>query len=169
MPEDTEYGLPPLVGDIPMVLILGSFPSKISLERKLYYANPQNQFWRIMATFFCFENLRAIEWNSEELKLHNIALWDVIASRKFQQGSGDRDIRDTKLNDIARFGCDHPTIRFIGLNGGKAGECFRNLVRKETIPEKLVIQVLPSSSPANATITLEKKCERWRVILDYLP
>jgi G:T/U-mismatch repair DNA glycosylase len=33
----------------------------------------------------------------------------------------------------------------------------------------LVIQVLPSSSPANATITLEKKCERWRVILDYLP
>jgi TDG/mug DNA glycosylase family protein len=169
MPEDTEHGLSHFVGDDPVVLILGSFPSRKSLERKQYYANPQNQFWRIRAAFFCFEDPGAIEWNSEELKHHHIALWDVIASRKFQQGSGDRDIKDTKLNDIGRFVYDHPTIRFIGLNGGKAGECFRKLVRKETIPEMLVIQVLPSSSPANATITLEKKCERWRVILDYLP
>jgi len=169
MKKDREHGLPPLVGDDPAVLILGSFPSRKSLERKQYYANPQNQFWRIMAAFFCFENPRDIDWNSEELKIHHIALWDVIASRKFQQGSGDRDIRDTKPNDIVRFVCDHPTIRYIGLNGGKAGECFGNLVRNETIPKMPVIQVLPSTSPANATLTLEKKCERWKVILDYLP
>jgi TDG/mug DNA glycosylase family protein len=157
MPEDTEYGLPPLVGDNPMVLILWSFPSRKSLERKQYYANPQNQFWRIMAAFFCFENPGAIEWNSEELKCHHIAVWDVIASRKFQQGSGDRDIRDTKLNDIARFVYDHPTIRFIGLNGGKAGECFRKLIRKETIPEMLVIQVLPSLEPGQCHHHSRKK------------
>jgi hypoxanthine-DNA glycosylase len=74
MNKDHEHGLPLLVGDDPAVLILGSFPSRKSLERKQYYANPQNQFWRIMAAFFCFENPGAIELNSEELKHHHRCL-----------------------------------------------------------------------------------------------
>lgn len=169
MHETREYGLPPHIGDNPLVLILGSFPSKMSLERKLYYANPRNQFWRIMTALFSFDNPGIIELNSERLKLHHIAVWDVIASRKFQPGSSDRDISDPDLNDIAGFIRNHPSIRFIGLNGGKAGECFRKQEHKETLPDILVIQVLPSSSPANATVSLQRKCEQWKVILDYLP
>ncbi|MDD1706975.1 MAG: DNA-deoxyinosine glycosylase [Methanoregulaceae archaeon] len=168
MPEDRENGLPPLLGDNPVVLILGSFPSKMSLDRKLYYANPQNQFWRIMAALFSFGNPGVIEVNSELLKLHHIAVWDVIASRKFQPGSMDRDISDPEMNDIAGFIRNHPSIRFIGLNGGKAGECFRKLEHKVTIPDSLMIQVLPSTSPANATATLQRKREQWKIILDYL-
>jgi TDG/mug DNA glycosylase family protein len=169
MIENREYGLPPLVSNTPAVLILGSFPSKMSLKRQLYYANPRNQFWRIMTAILCFENPEAIELNSEMLKLYRIAVWDVIASRKFQPGSSDREIRDPDLNDIAGFIRNHPSIRFIGLNGGKATECFRKLEHKDTLPDTLVIQVLPSSSPANATTTLQRKCEQWNVILDYLP
>jgi TDG/mug DNA glycosylase family protein len=169
MLDNREYGLPPLVGTTPAVLILGSFPSKMSLERKLYYANPRNQFWHIMTAILCFENPEAIEVNSELLKLHRIAVWDVIASRKFQPGSMDRDISDPDLNDIAGFIRNHPSIRFIGLNGGKAGECFRKLARRETIQSMAAIQVLPSSSPANATSPFQRKCACWKVILDYLP
>ena len=41
-------GLPAVCGDSPRVLILGSFPSEMSLARQEYYGNPQNKFWRIM-------------------------------------------------------------------------------------------------------------------------
>jgi TDG/mug DNA glycosylase family protein len=169
MLENREYGLPPLVGNTPAVLILGSFPSKMSLERRLYYANPQNHFWRIMTALFSFDNPGVIEVNSERLKLHHIAVWDVIGSRKFQAGSSDREIRDPDLNDIEGFIRDYPSIRFIGLNGGKAAECFRKLAWEGTIDEVVAMQVLPSSSPANAATPFKKKCERWKVILDFIP
>jgi hypoxanthine-DNA glycosylase len=43
-----ENGLPPMISDTPRVLILGSFPSRISLEHGFSYANPRNQFWEVM-------------------------------------------------------------------------------------------------------------------------
>ncbi|MCL1807401.1 MAG: DNA-deoxyinosine glycosylase, partial [Oscillospiraceae bacterium] len=39
---------PPLVGDNPRTLILGTFPSPLSRERGEYYGNPRNQFWRLL-------------------------------------------------------------------------------------------------------------------------
>jgi len=34
------------------ILILGTMPSEISLKQQEYYANPRNQFWRIMQSVF---------------------------------------------------------------------------------------------------------------------
>ena len=45
---ESTGGLPPVIGDRPVVLILGSSPSVISLEKKEYYSNPRNQYWQIM-------------------------------------------------------------------------------------------------------------------------
>ena len=45
-------GFPPIVGDQPRILILGSAPSVASLEKQQYYGKPQNAFWRIMGELF---------------------------------------------------------------------------------------------------------------------
>ena len=45
-------GLPPVVGPDPRILVLGSFPSALSLEKVEYYANPRNQFFAIIEDLF---------------------------------------------------------------------------------------------------------------------
>ena len=48
-------GFPPVVDDDARVLILGSFPSALSLVTRQYYANPRNAFWPIVGELFGFE------------------------------------------------------------------------------------------------------------------
>ncbi len=164
-----EYGLPPVIGNEPKVLILGSFPSKMSLAAQLYYANPRNHFWRIIQILFSLDDDRATRENQQALKECHVALWDMIASRSFQTGAMDRDIRDPVMNDIPAFLREHPTIRFIGLNGSKAAECFKKVIYEAPFHSSpIVIMRLPSTSPANATYPFWQKLEQWRVILDYL-
>lgn len=161
-----ESGLPPIVGMEPRLLILGSFPSKMSLAAGLYYANPRNQFWPIMQLLFSLECGTATPENQDDLTRHHIAVWDVIASRAFQTGAMDRDIKDPVMNDIPGFLRKYPTIRCIALNGGMAKHCFNRIIRDG--PEKIIVMRLPSTSPANATYSFRQKLERWRAVLDCL-
>jgi len=163
-----EYGLPPVIGNDPKVLILGSFPSKMSLAAQLYYANPRNHFWRIMQILLSLDDDRATGENQLALKERHIALWDTIGSRAFQTGAMDRDIRDPVMNGIPAFLRHHPTMRYIGLNGGKAAECLKKVIHETPLPWPIVTTQLPSTSPANATYSFSQKLERWRVILDHL-
>lgn len=164
-----EYGLAPIVGKNPLVLILGSFPSKMSLTAELYYANPRNHFWPIMQHLFSLETDRASDANQTTLAEHHVAVWDVISSRAFQTSAMDRDIKDPVLNDIPAFLTKFPAIRFIGLNGGKAADCFRKGCAGFPCGTQITIVRLPSTSPANATYSFNRKLEQWRIILEYLP
>lgn len=168
MGSSREYGLPPILGKDPAVLILGSFPSKMSIETQQYYANPHNQFRRIMSDLLARGNQEDLHSFIEGLRDHHIAVWDVIASRSFQQGSMDRDIADPVFNDIPGFIRNHPTIRYIGTNGGKAWECFQRSVRGIPLKETIVMERLPSTSPAYASCTYEQKLLQWQVLLEYL-
>ncbi len=75
-------------------------------------------------------------------------------------------------NDFATLLADHPGIRAIGFNGKKSEQVFREKAQP-AIPEDrlraLEFHSLPSTSPANASLTYEQKLDRWRVILAYLP
>lgn len=163
-----EYGLAPIVGKEPRVLILGSFPSKMSLAAGLYYANPRNHFWPVMQLLFSLESGTASAENQEALVRHHIGVWDVIASRAFQAGAMDRDIRDPVMNDIPEFLREYPTIRCIALNGGMAGHCFNRVFRDIPRSGTFIVMRLLSTSPANATYSFGQKLERWRAILDCL-
>ncbi|MDD1706561.1 MAG: DNA-deoxyinosine glycosylase [Methanoregulaceae archaeon] len=163
-----ECGLPPILGKDPAVLILGSFPSKLSLKWQQYYANPQNQFWRIMSDLLTRGCLHDIPSLTGVLVDHQIAVWDVIASRSYQQGSMDRDITDPICNDIPGFIHDHKTIRYIGTNGGKAWELFRRSTWSIPLISTMVRERLPSTSPAFASCSYEQKLLRWQVLLEYL-
>jgi TDG/mug DNA glycosylase family protein len=168
MGSSREYGLLPILGKDPAVLILGSFPSKMSLETQQYYANPHNQFRRIMSDLLKHGNRQEFHSFPEVLKDHHIAVWDVIASRSFQRGSMDRDITDPEFNDIPGFVRNNPTIRYIGTNGGKAWECLWGSVRGYQFEEMIVTERLPSTSPAFASCPYEQKLLRWQVLLEYL-
>ncbi|MDD1708869.1 MAG: DNA-deoxyinosine glycosylase [Methanoregulaceae archaeon] len=163
-----EHGLPPILGKEPAVLILGSFPSKMSLERQQYYANPHNQFWKIMSDLFNCGSVEDIDSCIEVLKDHHIAIWDVIASRSYQKGSMDRDITDPVFNDIPGFICNHPTIRYIGTNGGKAWECFQKSVNGIHFGRTFISKRLPSTSPAYAACSYKQKLLRWQDLLLYI-
>jgi TDG/mug DNA glycosylase family protein len=163
-----EKGLSPITGNKPRVLILGSFPSRISLERGLYYANPRNRFWEVMRVILDLPCLPETgepprEYPSFLIRRH-LALWDVVASRRFQPGSMDRDMQDIRINDIPAFLKEYPTIRCIALNGGKAWQ----VLSASEIPGDIAALRLPSTSPANARYSLAEKIERWQVILEYL-
>ncbi|GGJ88206.1 hypothetical protein GCM10007063_08390 [Lentibacillus kapialis] len=42
----------PILPETPRVLILGSMPSGVSLDKHEYYGNPRNHFWRIIYGLF---------------------------------------------------------------------------------------------------------------------
>lgn len=64
-------------------------------------------------------------------------------------------------NDIAALLSTHPAIALVCFNGAKAGELFR---RHVTQSRELRCLLLPSTSPANATLSLDDKLRCWRVI-----
>ncbi len=49
------HGFAPVVDHTARLLILGSFPSVLSLESGQYYGNPRNAFWPITAELFGFD------------------------------------------------------------------------------------------------------------------
>jgi len=157
-PEKLQ-GLQPACGDNPRVLILGSFPSVLSLEGAMYYGNPHNQFWRIMADLFSLDSPLPYPRRIETITGRGIALWDVIRSCS-RPGSADTQIRNPVFNDIGNFLATHPGITLVALNGSTAARYFRQACRTPGVDTVL----LPSTSPAHARASYEEKREKWKMI-----
>lgn len=158
-------GLPPVSGPDPRALILGSFPSRLSLERGEYFANPRNRFWLLMEGLFGMQADLPYGERVRLLSSRGIALWDVVASCE-REGSGDAAIREPVINDIPGFLQAHPSVRLVALNGSTAGQLFHRSFRTG-IPQNMKVITLPSTSPANARFTLPKLVGNWRVIQDF--
>ena len=154
-------GLGPVAGQNPRVLILGSFPSVLSLAHGEYYGNPRNQFWRIMEAHFAIPADLPYPDRIARLTRCGVALWDVIGSCE-RPGSADSRIRDPEPNDIAGFVRAHPTVRLVALNGSTAARLYRKF---SEIPG-LAAVTLPSTSPANAAVSFEEKVRAWRIVAE---
>lgn len=152
-------GLPPVTGPEPRVLILGSFPSVLSLARSEYYGNPRNRFWAVMGELFGIPATLAYPVRCRQLTQNGVALWDVAASCS-RPGSADARIRDVVPNDIAGFMRQHPSVRLIALNGTAAGQLYCRFTAVPGLP----FVVLPSTSPANAAVSFEEKVRAWTAV-----
>lgn len=159
--QDRLHGLLPIAGDAPYVLILGSFPSRQSLEKGQYYANRQNQFWKIMQALFGIDPALPYRQRTDLLVQEHITLWDAVASCS-RTGSADKSIVDPVLNDIAGLLASRPSIRCIACNGGASA----GFVSRCALPGTVAVLRLPSTSPAYAAMTLEEKIARWSVLLN---
>jgi len=142
------------------VLILGSFPSTASLAAQQYYAHPQNQFWRILGEVIGLP-LKEMDYavRIAAVQAAGIAIWDVFASCE-RAGSLDTAIRDAIPNDLVALRKSAPALRRICFNGGMAARCIREV---EALGFEAL--VLPSTSPANATWSFERKLQAWRAAL----
>jgi TDG/mug DNA glycosylase family protein len=145
------------------VLILGSLPGKISLERGEYYANPRNAFWSIMGELVGAHPNLPYESRLDQLQRKRIALWDVCASAE-RTGSLDAKIVKGTLvpNDFNSFLRGHPQIQAIFFNGSAAAKLFRRSLYPYSVTiASLQLHTMDSTSPAR-TIPKDEKLRRWR-------
>lgn len=153
------HPIPPVFDENSRVLILGSFPSVKSREAMFYYGHPQNRFWKVLARVFDCTVPEDTEGKKEFLLDKGIALWDVIASCEIV-GSSDSSVSNVVPNDISQI-LQKSNIKVIFANG----RCAQKYYDKFIFPKCLVRCIpLPSTSPANATYSLERLCAAWNVV-----
>lgn len=146
-------------------LVLGSMPGVISLEQQAYYAHPRNAFWPIMADIFKFEPDLAYNERVNMLNQAGVGLWDVIASCH-RQGSLDSAIKnhDLEVNQFEACFKQYPNIDCLLFNGQKAATLYKQKVlpRLSESAAQLKQFVMPSTSPAHASIRFEQKLAAWK-------
>lgn len=97
---------------------------------------------------------------SEWLLSKRLGLWDVYAACE-RDGSLDSNIRNAVVNDFAAVRQLCPELRAVAHNGG---ESFKH--SKYTLMLGLPVYKLPSTSPANASWSFERKLGSWREVFD---
>jgi double-stranded uracil-DNA glycosylase len=164
---------PPQIGAGCRVLVLGTVPSLRSLELRQSYGHAQNLFWPFMGLLYDAGPQLPYAERIARLHARGVGIWDVLQHCE-RSGSLDSSIRtDSEVpNDIAGLLVQHPGIVALALNGAKAQQVFRRRILA-TIPEPrraaLALLDLPSTSPANASMSREVKFARWRSLLQWTP
>lgn len=162
--DNRKKSMEPVINSESKVLILGSMPGNISLEKGEYYANPRNHFWKILFEIFNYHGDDCYEDKIEFLLANGLALWDVLESCE-REGSLDSSIRNATVNDICGLLDDYPNIEMIVLNGGEAGRRLKNSYAEKLRAKVRIIQ-LPSTSPVPGRNVLkyDEKVKVWRAI-----
>lgn len=147
---------PPVFDEHSKVLILGSLPSVASRQAGFYYMNPHNRFWKVLAILFGipFPDLSK-EQKIQALLSRGVALYDVIETCEIQSSS-DASIKSAKCADLSNV-LKRSEIRKILLNGQKAYSLFLSF-HPELAP---IAKRMPSTSPANAKVSLDELARIW--------
>ena len=153
-------GLAPVVARGTRLVVLGSFPGVASLAAQQYYGHPRNQFWPILSALWGID-LVALPYGRRlaELKRRGLGLWDVYAACR-REGSLDAAIEDAVPNDLPRLLRAAPALEAVAHNGGESA-------RAMAVTRALGVAVyrLPSTSPANASWSFERKRAAWHAVL----
>ncbi|WP_199242474.1 DNA-deoxyinosine glycosylase [Desulfosporosinus fructosivorans] len=155
----------PIIDERSRILILGSIPGVESLNSQQYYANPRNQFWKIL--YELFDSQASLDYAEKVsfIMSKQIGVWDVIENC-YREGSLDSKIRDEKVNDFSGLFKEYPNIETVLFNGSKAYETYKRFIGFD-VSSNLTFHKLTSSSPAN-TKRYEEKLREWSVIGDIL-
>lgn len=154
-------GLPPVIAHGTRLVVLGSFPGEASLRAQQYYAHPRNQFWPIVGTLLGID-LVALPYPARlaAIRERGLGLWDVYAAC-VREGSLDSAIEGAEPNDLAGLRRRAPNLAAIAHNGGESARHMRI-----TAALGLPVYRLPSTSPANASWSLERKLAAWREVFE---
>jgi len=152
-------GLAPIADAGARLLVLGSFPGAASLASQQYYGHPRNQFWSILSALWGIDLLLLpYACRVAALSQQGLALWDVYAACS-REGSLDSAIEDAEANDVAGLVERLPALRAIAHNGAESARSMRVM---RTLG--LAVHRLPSTSPANASWSFERKRAAWHAV-----
>ena len=150
-----------MAGPATRLLVLGSFPGAASLRAQQYYGHPRNHFWPILSAL----------WNTDlmtmpyadrlsAMQARGLGLWDVYAACR-REGSLDSTITDAVPNDLPGLAARLPQLQAIAHNGGESARAM-----KVTAALGLPVHRLPSTSPANASWSFERKRAAWAAVFN---
>lgn len=154
-----KHPFPPIIDENTQILFLGSFPSIASFEHSFYYAHSRNTFWPILEETFNVKLNSNVEKKEFCLK-RGIGLWDVIESCE-RNNSSDTNLKNILPNDFKKLLTNYPNIRVIAFTGKKAFDLFQKYFKDLPIEKVL----LPSTSPAYASVTREEKAALYKAFL----
>lgn len=154
-------GLPPVLARHTRLLVLGSFPGAASLQAQQYYGHPRNQFWPLLGASWGLD-LAALPYRQRlaEVRRRGLGLWDVYASCR-RAGSLDQAIEDAEFNDLGSLRQRAPALRCVAHNGGESARAM-----KQVAALGYTVLRLPSTSPANASWSFERKRAAWQAALE---
>lgn len=154
-------GLAPIADAGTRLLVLGSFPGVASLRAQQYYGHPRNQFWPILSALWGLDLVGAgYDERLAAVRRHGLGIWDVYA-RCERIGSLDSAIENAELNDLPGLLRLAPRLEAIAHNGGESARAMR-ITRGLGLP----VHRLPSTSPANASWSFDRKLAAWRAVFD---
>ena len=154
-------GLDPVVSGSTRLVVLGSFPGVTSLRQQQYYGHPRNHFWPILGAVWGLDLVPLAYADRLEAMLERgVGLWDVYASCR-REGSLDRAIEAAEPNDLSALRRQAPHLQAVAHNGGESARSG-----PRTAALGLQVFKLPSTSPANAGWSFERKLAAWRTVLE---
>lgn len=150
-------GLAPVIARHSRLVILGSFPGVASLQAQQYYGHPRNHFWPLLSAIWTID-LMTMPYTQrlQETRRRGLGLWDIYAAC-IREGSLDTAIEAAEFNDLDSLRRRAPGLQLVAHNGGESARAMRR-VQALGLP----VLRLPSSSPANASWSFERKLAAWR-------
>lgn len=159
MPKSFDY----IVNDNTHTLVIGSMPGIASLNAGEYYAHKHNLFWKLVFEAFNEEYISpTFETKINLLLAHGIGLWDAAKSCS-RHGSLDTNITNVIPNDFQHLFSEYPNIKRLLFNGQKSFQLFKKY--HSSLLNDMEYAILPSTSPANASITLVRRKQIWLDLL----
>ncbi|HSI97741.1 MAG TPA: mismatch-specific DNA-glycosylase [Gaiellaceae bacterium] len=170
MSAESESAVPDVLASGVRVVFCGINPGRRSAAAGAAFANPRNDFWRLLhAAGF---TPRVLE-PEEQHELLSFGIGLTNAARRTTRGSGELRKVDfagaaERLEEIVRT--LHPrAIAFVGkaAYNGVFGERAEHGLQARRL-EGTALFVLPSTSPANAAVPWEERLRWFRALRDFV-
>jgi TDG/mug DNA glycosylase family protein len=167
----TESDVPDLLAPGLRVLFVGINPGRRSAAARAHFANPRNDFWRLLHESGLTPELLGPNCQHEALD-HGIGITN--AALRTTPGSGDLGAADfaeaaPRLARIVRETRPR-VVAFVGKEAyrGTFGERPTVGLQHQTI-EGVTVFVLPSTSPANAAVPYAERLAAFRELAALVP
>jgi double-stranded uracil-DNA glycosylase len=154
--------VPDVLGSGLRVVFCGINPGVVSAEAKAHFANPRNDFWRLLHEAGFTPRLMQPD---EQFEVLDFGIGLTNAAYRTTKGSGDLRRADfagaaERLERLALDLQPH-TIAFVGKEAhrGAFGQRPKLGLQERRLAETLLF-VLPSTSPANAAVPWSERL-RW--------
>lgn len=161
--------VPDVLGPEVRVVFCGINPGRVSAAAGALFANPRNDFWRLLHAAGFTPRLLA---PSEAAELLEYGIGLTNAARRTTRGSSDLRAADfsgarERLEAIAEELAPH-VIAFVGKAAyqGVFRERPEHGLQQRTLGETALF-VLPSTSPANAAVPWEERLRWFRAVRDF--